>query len=98
LGELDFSYEKDPFSLTIRRQSSNEIIFSLEKDFIYSDKYLEFTTQLASENVFGLGERFIKNLKLKPGIYNLFARDEPMLIDDGRLPGKSVYSSHPVYL
>lgn len=60
--------------------------------------YLQYTSALPTNDIFGLGERNNMNLKLRNGIYTLFAKDQLHTIDDGVTGGKSVYSSHPLYL
>ena len=47
--------------------------------------------------IFGMGERNSQDLRLKDGVYTLFARDQPERLEDG-LGGNNVYSSHPMYL
>ena len=54
------------------------MLFNTEDDYlIFSDLYLELTTKLTSEYIFGYGERNSKNLRLTKGIYTLYGKDVP---------------------
>ncbi|EGR33142.1 hypothetical protein IMG5_060920 [Ichthyophthirius multifiliis] len=92
------SLKNQEFQFKIKRKDTSETIFNSQQSFVFSDKYLEFTTVLPSQNLFGIGERNNPNLKIKEGIYTLFARDDVGIIEDGQQPPKNVYSSHPMYL
>lgn len=63
------------------------------KNIVFSRNFISFENTIASPNFFGLGERNAKGFRFKTGVYTLNARDEPKLIEDGRKPGKNVYSS-----
>ena len=91
--------EKKPFSFSIMRKSTKEIIFNTKNfDFIYSDKYLEFSSILPSENIFGIGER-VHEFKLKfPGVYTIWNRDLPAVIDDAETGALNTYGLYPLYL
>lgn len=52
---------------------------------------------MPTNHLIGLGERNPKNLRMQSGLYSLYGRDEPELVEDGR-GFKGVYSSHPMYL
>lgn len=91
--------EKSPFSFEIIRKATEEKIFSTKSlNFIYSDRYIEFSSPLPSQNIFGIGERAYK-LKLKiPGLYNIWNRDLAGVIDDGESGAKNTYGLFPLYL
>ncbi len=102
LGNLDLEYEflfnEDPFSLEVLRKTTKEVIFSTkENNFFFADNYGEFTTELPTNNLFGLGER-TSTFKLKSGIYTLYNKDLYGEIEDGKGQGKNRYGSHPMYL
>jgi len=94
LSDYDYEliYENSPFTLKINRKVNSETIFQI-RNLQFSNYYISFESIIATPNFFGLGERNSKGFRFKTGIYTLNARDEPKLIEDGRRPGKNVYSS-----
>ena len=92
--ELD---EKN-FSLKVLRKKTNELIFDTsDLFFIFSDRYLEISSKLQTEYIFGLGER-VHNFKLDfPGRYTIWNRDLPKVIDEGE-GAQNTYGLHPMYL
>lgn len=48
--------------------------------------------------IFGLGERSQKEFYMKTGVYSMWATDIPDPLEDGKLPGKQVYGTHPFYM
>ena len=46
--------------------------------------------------MYGLGERFNSNFKLKDGKWTIFNRDHPFLVDHG--DGHQTYGHYPYYL
>lgn len=92
--ELD---EKN-FSLKVIRKRTNEIIFDTsDLFFIFSDRYLEISSKLQTDKIFGLGER-VHNFKLDfPGRYTIWNRDLPKVIDEGE-GAQNTYGLHPMYL
>jgi alpha-glucosidase/lysosomal alpha-glucosidase len=90
--------EDNPFLLRIRRKSTKETLFEL-RDLEFSKYYISFHNGVVcSKFFFGLGERNQRGFRFREGIYTLYARDEPKIMENGHAPGKHVYSSHPVYL
>ena len=91
--------EKLPFSFKIMRNSTKEILFNTKNfDFICSDRYLEFSSILPSENIFGIGER-VHEFKLKfPGVYTIWNRDLAGVIDDAEKGALNTYGLYPLYL
>ena len=91
--------EKSPFSFKVIRFSNNEVVFNTANfNFIYSNRYIEFSSILPTSNIFGLGER-VHKLKLQfPGLYTIWNRDLPGVIDDGRAGAKNTHGAHPMYL
>ena len=61
---------------------------------IYSDQFIQLATNLATNNVYGMGENIHQSLKhdLSYKTWPLFARDVPPGDDDHNL-----YGSHPFY-
>lgn len=44
---------------------------------IYSSYYLQVGTELGSDFIYGLGERFTSNFRVKDGKWTIFNRDHP---------------------
>jgi len=87
-----------PFSFKVTRKSTNEVIFdSSVGDLIYSDYYLQFSTSLATPNIFGFGERAFKFNLGPDGTYSILTKDSPGDLEVGE-SGHSLYGYHPVYL
>jgi alpha-glucosidase (family GH31 glycosyl hydrolase) len=97
---FDVTYTTSPFSLQITRLSDNEIIFSLDSQFIFKDQYLEFSLFSSSvnlmkeRNTFGFGEstRLAQAHKV-PSLLTLWAADVPSMI-----MSENLYGSYPFFL
>lgn len=50
------------------------------------------------KGIMGLAERVVDDLFLPDGIYSLWARDINSPAEDGKLPGKNLYGTHPFYM
>ena len=91
---------ESPFGLKIVRKLNNQTIFNIDPSqlFQYQNQDIILTTSLNYNlYIYGIGER-IANFPLYPGIYTLFSKGLPGYYDNGKPPGKNIYSSHPVYL
>lgn len=90
--------DEENFNLKIRRKTTNELIFDTsDLFFIFSDRYLEISSKLETEYIFGLGER-VHNFKLNfPGRYTIWNRDLPKVVDEGE-GAQNTYGLHPMYL
>ena len=102
MNNNDYDYEltlkENPFSFTLQRKLTKEIIFStVNKPIIFLNNYSEISTDLPSENIFGLGER-TTSFKLRSGTYTLYNHDLYGVIEDGKGKGVNKYGSHPMYL
>lgn len=90
---------KNPFSFKVLRKSTNEVLFDTATfPFILSDRYLEFSSILPSEELFGIGERVTKFKLQFPGLYTIWARDLPGRIDDLKSGSLNTYGLFPLYL
>jgi alpha-glucosidase (family GH31 glycosyl hydrolase) len=101
-SNLDYDYfitiKESPFSFTLSRKTTREVLFTTLNNFVkLQQNYVELSTDLPSENLFGLGER-TTNFKLKSGIYTLYNKDLYGELEDGSGVGKNRYGSHPMYL
>jgi hypothetical protein len=65
-------------------------------NFIYSNYYIEVGTEVASDKIFGLGERFSVNLRKGEGKWTVWNRPGSQEMDYGT--GNSSYGYYPFYL
>lgn len=93
----DYAYEVQVTQEAVLIRRKDETIFSLEVQ-AFSPLYQEFSTVRATPLLFGLGERNQKGFRFREGIYTLYSKDVPQIVEDGQAPGKNVYSSQPAYL
>ncbi|KAH9456773.1 hypothetical protein Pst134EB_012974 [Puccinia striiformis f. sp. tritici] len=94
---LVFSYEKSPFSFTISRRSTREVLFStISHPLIYRDRHIQIATRLSPDaNIYGLGESsdtFRINLEGNGTRRTMWARDAY-----GTQKGTNLYGTHPIY-
>lgn len=50
------------------------------------------------KGIMGLAERVVTDLFLPDGVYSLWSRDTASPVEDGKLPGKNMYGTHPFYM
>lgn len=85
------------FFFKIRRCSTNELLFDTSVgSFIFSDKYIEFSTVITSDYFYGMGERR-QHFKYQPGTYSNWNHGAALKIEHGR-PNGQMYGFHPMYL
>lgn len=102
-GELIFSYTADPFSFSVRRKSTGDVLFDTTSedsdpysDLVFKDQYIEISTKLPKDaSLYGLGENTQpKGIKLNPNDpYTLYTTDISAINLNADL-----YGSHPVYM
>jgi len=86
-----------PFSFAVRRKDTNEVLFDTKnQQFIYSNFYIELSTSVPSEFVYGFGERN-SPFRLTSGVHTIWGRDDPRIMHHGD-GGSNTYSHHPVGL
>ena len=96
-GCCEVIVEGEPFSLIIKRKDTHQVIFDTKgKQFAFSDYYLELGAKVPTPNIYGYGERYY-DFKLRPGVYTIWARDEPKVLQSPR-GGGHVYGHQPVGL
>lgn len=94
---VTFEYTESPFDFRIIRKQNGAILFSTyNQQIIYSDHYLEIGTEVDSEFVYGIGERFQETFRKKDGKWTVFNRDRGQVIDNG--VGYQTYGYYPFYL
>jgi len=96
-GDCNIEVQANPFSFVVTRKSTGEILFDTRnKQFVYSNFYIELSTSLPTANVYGFGERNYK-FNLSPGTFTIWGRDDPKILETGG-GGFNTYSHHPVGL
>lgn len=96
-GAVTISIKQEPFSFSLTRKDTNEVIFDTSADgFIYSDLYIELSTRFPRKDIYGFGERCFM-LQLPSGGYTLWPKDQFAVLGDNK-PGSQTYGYHPVYL
>ena len=71
--------------------------FTTTKNFLYSDTYINFESELTSDNIYGFGER-THDFKLNEGTYTIWPHDcGGTKYDDGK-GGMNQYSHQPIGL
>jgi len=91
----DVTYSNYPFGFAVTRKSTNTVIFDTRVGGLtFSDQFLQISSLLPSENIYGLGEHVL-GLKLdtKWTKLSLFSRDAAT--PEG---GVNLYGVHPFYL
>ncbi|KAK9241386.1 glycosyl hydrolases family 31-domain-containing protein [Lipomyces kononenkoae] len=93
-SDLVFTYTISPFSFTIIRKSTGEILFSTAGNpLVYENQFIQFNTSLPKGHfITGLGES-IHGIQQEPGANKtLYANDAGDPIDG------NIYGVHPVYV
>ena len=93
--EIGFNYTTDPFSFSILRADSNEVLFSTEgHPIIFEPQYIRVKTTLPpNPNIYGLGEH-TDSFRLPTNNYTrtMWSRDAY-----GVPSNTNLYGNHPVY-
>ncbi|KAK4230277.1 family 31 putative glycoside hydrolase [Podospora fimiseda] len=94
-SSLEFKYKANPFSFSIVRKKTNEVLFDTSSvPLVFQSQYLRLRTSLPENpNLYGLGEHW-DPLRLKTDNYirTLWNQDSYATPTDSNL-----YGSHPVY-
>jgi alpha-glucosidase (family GH31 glycosyl hydrolase) len=102
-------YNEPCFRLEVKTRispSNTPTVFTL-KGFMFHEylNWLQVEAQAEAtetedefRGIFGLGERSQKDFFMKSGVYPMWATDQTDPLENGRLPGKQVYGSHPFYM
>ncbi|KAI0811352.1 glycoside hydrolase family 31 protein [Xylaria sp. FL0064] len=92
---LKFDYVKKPFSFTVSRADSNEVLFDTSAaSLVFESQYLRLRTKLPEDpNLYGLGEHSDPfRLNTTDYIRTMWAQDAYSVPE-----GSNLYGSHPVY-
>lgn len=94
-AEIQFNYTTSPFSFSIVRTSTHEVLFSTASHpIIFEQQYLRVKTNLPDNaNIYGLGEHTNPfRLSTDNTTLTLWSRDAP-----GIPVGTNLYGNHPIY-
>ena len=88
----------EDFSFKLMTQESQEFYyFTSTKNFLFSDKYINFESKLTSDKIYGFGEK-THDFKLNDGTYTIWNYDcGSKKYDDGK-GGMNEYSHQPIGL
>ncbi len=91
---ISFSYTADPFSFSIFRSSTKEVLFSVNSSIIFEDQYIRIKSNIpANANIYGLGEHSNTfRIPTDNTTLTLWSRDAY-----GLPIGTNLYGAHPVY-
>ena len=93
----DAETRKD-FGFRILTPDNEEIYkFTTKKNFLFSDTYINFESQITSDNIFGFGER-THDFKLNDGIYTIWPADCGKTKNDDGQGGMNQYGHQPIGL
>lgn len=92
---LTFNYTESPFSFTVARSDTHEVLFDTSAaSLVFETQYLRLRTSLPDDpNIYGLGEHSdALRLNTTDYIRTLWSRDAY-----GTPSGENLYGNHPVY-
>ena len=94
---VNFTYTADPFDFRIVRKQNGAVLFSTyDHNVVFSDHYLEIGTEVNSDYIYGIGERFLSSFRKTDGKWTIFNRDRGQIIDHGE--GRQTYGYYPFYM
>lgn len=94
---VTIEYTFKPFDFKIIRRQNMAVLFSTyDQDFKFSDHFIQIGTQVQSEYLYGIGERFQESFRKKDGKWTVFNRDRGQVIDKGT--GLQTYGYYPFYM
>ena len=102
--EIEYGTKEDNFYFNLFQESSGIFnkeknifySFTTEKNFIFSQTYINFESKLSSDDIYGFGER-VHNFKLDKGIYTIWPTNQKSIYDYGN-GGQNLYGHQPIGL
>ena len=84
------------FSFRLMTNDENKFyFFNSSENFIFSDNYINFKSELTSDDIYGFGER-VHDFKLGEGLYTIWPQDKSGAKYDSGIGGGNLYGHHPV--
>lgn len=75
----DVKIDEDPFQLTVKRKNTEEAMFVI-KELEFKEGYVKVST-LDRGEIWGLGERFQDRFHVGDGLWAIWNRDRPWVVD-----------------
>ena len=99
--EIEYGAKEDNFYFNLFQETKNKeknifYSFTTEKNFIFSQTYINFESKLSNDDIYGFGER-IHNFKLDKGIYTIWPTNQKSIYDNGK-GGQNLYGHQPIGL
>ncbi|KAF3922008.1 Alpha-glucosidase [Dactylellina cionopaga] len=93
-SDWEFSYIASPFSFTVKRKSTGDVVFSTKgTKLVFENQFVEWKTSLPStSNIYGLGDIISSNFRIQGANRTIYAADI------GDAPEANLYGAHPFYL
>jgi alpha-glucosidase (family GH31 glycosyl hydrolase) len=92
------SKQIDEFSFRLMTKEKNEFYyFNTSRNFLFSENYINFQSELTSDFIYGFGER-THDFKLGQGLYTIWSQDSIGTSYDKGLGGGNQYSHQPIAL
>ena len=93
---INFSDNKFSFKLTTK-EGNQFYLFNTSKNFIFSDTFINFQSELTSDDIYGFGERS-HDFKLGQGLYTMWTQDTSGTSYDIGTGGRNQYGHQPIAL
>ena len=88
--------QMDEFSFRLMTSEEEQFyLFNSSNNFLFSDNYINFQSELTSDNIFGFGER-VHDFKLGQGLYTIWPQDPSGIRYDSGKGGGNLYSHQPI--
>ena len=88
--------EMDEFSFRLMTSEEEQFyFFNSSNNFIFSDNYINFQSEITSDNIYGFGER-VHDFKLGEGLYTIWPQDPSGTRYDNGIGGGNLYGHQPV--
>ena len=86
----------DEFSFRIMTSDEEQFyLFNSSNNFIFSDNYINFKSEITSDNIYGFGER-VHEFKLGEGLYTIWPQDTLGTRYDKGIGGENLYGHQPI--